>query len=141
MTHEEEVEKASNAFYDALNAVFEGDTGPMEDVWSHEPGIMAMHPIGGRQLDWTEVRESWEQVSDMISDGYVAPKELMINVLGEVAFTVCYEIGQVTVGDRTVEINNRSTDIYRRKNGQWKMIYHHADLAPAVQLAIERLAA
>lgn len=46
----------------ALNALFAGDIAPMEDVWSHGPDVMAMHPLGGRQLGWEEVKESWEQI-------------------------------------------------------------------------------
>ncbi|MDP1808676.1 MAG: nuclear transport factor 2 family protein [Actinomycetota bacterium] len=138
MTSEEEVRQASDQFYAALNSVFAGDIAPMEDIWSHGPDVMTMHPLGGRQLGWEKVRESWEQVAGAISSGQVTATGLRISVLGDVAFTICVERGQVEVGGETIEINIRATGIYRRENGQWKKVFHHSDIDPALQEAIER---
>jgi ketosteroid isomerase-like protein len=138
MNPEEEVKQASDEFYAALNAVLSGDVGPMENVWSHGPEVMIMHPLGGRQLGWAEARESWEQVAGAISDGEVTPTGLRVSVLGDTAFTICVERGQAKIGEQTVEINIRSTAVYRRENGQWKMVLRHADIEPELQAAIER---
>ena len=49
MAAEDEVRRASERFYAALNRVLEeGDTGPMEEIWSHGSDVSGMHPFGGR---------------------------------------------------------------------------------------------
>lgn len=50
-------------FYVALNSMLNGDALPLSDVWSHGSSVITMHPVGGRQVGWSEVRESWEQVA------------------------------------------------------------------------------
>ena len=48
MAAEDEVRQASE-LYAALNRLLEeGDSGPMEQIWSHGSDVSAMHPFGGR---------------------------------------------------------------------------------------------
>jgi hypothetical protein len=48
----DEVRKASEQFYAALNRMLNGDAGPMADIWSHSAVVTTMHPIGGREVGW-----------------------------------------------------------------------------------------
>jgi len=50
MRVEDEVRKASEDFYAALNRMANGDAGSMADIWSHGADVTAMHPIGGRHV-------------------------------------------------------------------------------------------
>jgi hypothetical protein len=53
MAAEDEVRQASERFYGALNSVLDGgDSGPMEQIWSHGSDVSAMRPFGGRMLGW-----------------------------------------------------------------------------------------
>ena len=63
MPVEDEIRQASERFYAALNRVINGDAGPMTEVWSHGSDVAALHPLGGRETGWEEVRASWEQVA------------------------------------------------------------------------------
>ena len=47
----------------AMNRMLNGDAAPLADIWSHSATVTTMHPIGGRQVGWDEVRQSWEQVA------------------------------------------------------------------------------
>ena len=85
MSREDEIRKASAQFYVALNRMLNGDAQPLSDIWSHGPTVTTMHPIGGRQVGWNEVRESWEQVAQVASDGKVELKDQLISVFCEVA--------------------------------------------------------
>ena len=57
MAAEDEVRQASEQFYAALNRTLDGDSSPMEEIWSHSSDVSGMHPFGGRMLGWEEVRE------------------------------------------------------------------------------------
>jgi hypothetical protein len=48
MAAEDEVRQASERFYAALNRALDGDSSPMEQIWSHGSDVSAMHPSGGR---------------------------------------------------------------------------------------------
>jgi hypothetical protein len=56
MSAEDEVRKASQQFYAALNRMANGDGGGMADIWSHSATVTTMHPIGGREVGWDAVK-------------------------------------------------------------------------------------
>ena len=59
--------RTRSRFYAALNSVLDGgDTGPMEEIWSHGRDVSAMHPFGGRMVGWDEVGASWEQAAQAL---------------------------------------------------------------------------
>jgi hypothetical protein len=96
MAAEDEVRQASEQFYAALNSVLDGgDSGPMEQIWSHGSDVSAMHPFGGRMLGWEEVKASWEQAAQAFSGGQVALDEMVVVPISEdAAYTVGTEHGQ-----------------------------------------------
>ena len=71
MTIENEIRAASDKFYSALNRMLNGDAGPLGDIWSHSPTVTTMHPIGGREVGWDQVRGSWEKVAQLATQGQV----------------------------------------------------------------------
>jgi ketosteroid isomerase-like protein len=139
MAVEDEIRQASEQFCVALNRMINGDPGPMMEVWSHGPDVTAMHPLGGRETGWEEVRASWEQVAQAFSDGQVSLEDLVVVPLSDdVAYTLGTEHGQAKLGDKTVGIDWRVTNIYRREEGEWKMVHHHTNVSPALVEVLER---
>ena len=139
MSTADEVRMASKQFYAALNSMANGDAGPLEDIWSHDAVVTAMHPIGGRQVGWDAVRASFEQVALSASDGKIELRDQLIHVGGDVAYEVGVEHGQFKLAGQQVTIDHRVTNIYQRKGGAWNMIHHHVDISPAMQDVVSRL--
>jgi len=131
--------KASEQFYAALNHMLNGDAGPLADIWSHSATVTTMHPIGGREVGWDQVRGSWEKVAQLATDGKVGLKEQLMHVAGDVAYEVGMEHGQFKLAGDQVTIEGRVTNIYQRQAGAWKMIHHHADVSPAMREVLSRL--
>lgn len=138
MSTEDEVHKASTQFYAALNRMLGGDARPLSDIWSHGPGVTTMHPIGGRQVGWNDVRESWEQVARVASDGKVQLRDQLIRVAGDIAYEVGVEVAEFKLSGQKVTGQIRVTNIYQREAGAWKIAHHHADLAPAMVEVLNR---
>ena len=131
MALEDEIRQASEQFYEALNRMINGDPEPMMEVWSHGSDVATMHPLGGRETGWEEVRASWEQVAQGFSDGQVSIEDLVVVPLADdVAYTLGTEHGQASLGDERVGIDWRVTNIYRRDEGEWKVVHHHTDVSP-----------
>jgi ketosteroid isomerase-like protein len=139
MSAEEEVRQASDQFYAALNRMANGDAGPMMEVWSHTSDVTTMHPIGGREVGWEQVRVPWEQVAALSSGGQVTLRDSLIRVVGDLAYESGTESGGMTLAGQHVSFEQRVTNIYRREAGGWKIVHHHTDLSPAMQDILARL--
>jgi ketosteroid isomerase-like protein len=117
-----------------------GDPGPMLEAWSHGSDVSTMHPLGGINLGWEEVRAGWEQAAQAMSEGQVSlDNSVVVPIAGDVAYTLGTEQGQVNVGGEPVRVGWRVTNIFRREGGEWKMVHHHTDVSPAMEEAFDRL--
>ena len=139
MSEKDEIRKASRHFYAALNRMANGDAGPMADVWSHGPEVTAMHPIGGREIGWDEVRRSFEQVARVAPDGEIELREQFIHVAGELAYELGVERGTVKLGGQEVAIEHRVTNIYRHEDRAWRIVHHHTDTSRPMLDTLDQL--
>jgi ketosteroid isomerase-like protein len=98
-----------------------------------------MHPLGGRQIGWSEVCASWEMAANAVNGGSVEVSDLQITLLGnDAAYTTGTENASATVGGTLVSFSGRCTNAYRRENGVWKIVHHHVDLLPDVASAFQK---
>lgn len=128
---EKAVRDAAAQFYAALNQMFTGDLEPIKKIWSHADDVTYMGPGGGFQVGWDQVLKNWEAQAAMKLGGKVEPADMRITVGTDLAVVSNYEKGENTNakgGPQQVSI--RATNIFRKENGQWKMIGHHTDLLP-----------
>ena len=139
MSTENEVHKASDQFYAALNSMANGDADPMEDIWSHDATVTALHPIGERTVGWDNVRESFQKVAQIASEGQIRLDDRIIQVIGDLAYEVGVERGQANFSGHQVTLDNRVTNIYRREAGTWKIVHHHTDVSPAMLDVLNQL--
>lgn len=133
MTAKDEVRQASERFYAALNRMVKGDASDMADVWLHRADVTTLHPVGGRQIGWTEVADSWNGVAKMASKGTVTLKDQHIRVIGDVAYELGTEHVRMTLAGTQIRGSVRVTNIYHRQDGTWKLIHHHSDIDPSMQ--------
>jgi ketosteroid isomerase-like protein len=127
---EKPVAQATAQFYAALNALFTGDAGPMESVWSHADDVTYMGPAGGMQVGWKDVSANWREQAALRLGGHVTAEKLQIQAGADVAVSCCYETGENIVAGKTQNVAIRATNTFRKEHGQWKMIGHHTDLLP-----------
>lgn len=139
MSTEDEIRKASRQFYAGLNRMANGERGALADSWSHGPAVTTMHPIGGRQVGWDAVRDSFDQVAEIASDGKIRLKDQRIQVAGDMAYEVGVEHGQFKMAGHQVSLEHRVTNVYRREAGEWKLVHHHTDTSPAMLDVLGRL--
>ena len=140
MTAEDGVRKASNQFYDALNRMVNGDAAPMRDIWYSDTNVTTMHPVGGRQVGSNEVLNSWKDIAELSEDGEVNLNDQLIRTDGDLAYELGREQVKVTLAGKTVSSEVRVTNIYRRKEGSWKIVHHHTDTDKAMQEALKQTA-
>ena len=139
MSREDEVRNASTQFYTALNRMLNGDSGPLANIWSHSEGVTTMHPIGGREIGWEKVGETWKNVAKVASDGQVKLNDQFIQVAENMAYEEGIEQGQAKFAGQQITIEQRVTNIYRREAGTWKIVHHHTDVSPAMKDVLRHL--
>jgi ketosteroid isomerase-like protein len=128
------VEQAAGRFYASLNALFAGNFAPMDKVWSHADDVTYMGPAGGFQVGWKQVRANWEAQAAKKLGGKVEPRDTRITVGKDLAIVQCYEVGNnLNAQGQRVKVSIRATNIFRKENGQWKMIGHQTDLLPFLE--------
>ncbi len=138
MSSEDEVRAVSNRFYTALSNM---DVAQIGEVWSQSSTVTTMHPMGGEQVGWSEVRKSFEEAAKGMSDVHVEIDRKLIQTGDDLAYEVGIERGRGTVAGEPVEIEHRVTNVYRREAGQWKLVHHHTDVSPAIVDILRRLQA
>lgn len=139
MTDHDEIAAAAAGFYAALNAMFEGDAGPMLAVWSHADDVTYMGPDGAYQHGWPAIRAEWEMQAAKKLGGHVAPEGMRIAVAGDLGVTHNYEKGEnANTGGKPGTVSIRATNVFRKENDAWKMIGHHTDMLPFLAPGGER---
>ncbi len=136
MAAEEEVRRASDRFYAAVVDMLNGDAAPMADVWSQDATVSTMHPLGGRQVGWEAVRGSWEGAAQAFEGGSVEVSDLEVSVLGDAAYTTGTEHVQATLGGKSLSLDIRATNVFRREGSEWKIVHHHTDVDRPLQEAL-----
>ena len=139
MTAENEVRSASTEFYAALNRMLAGDASSLGDIWSHSSIVTTMHPIGGRQVGWEQVKGSFDEVAKKSTGGHVELAEQLIRVFEDTAYELGVEHAQFSIAGQPLSVNSRVTNVYRREAGVWKIVHHHGDKSPGISDALDRV--
>jgi ketosteroid isomerase-like protein len=111
----------------------------MSDIWSHGGTVTTMHPIGGREDGWDQVRNSFEGVAKISTAGQVELRDQVVHVGEDMAYELGVEHGHITIAGQRVAISHRVTNIYRREAAGWRIVHHHTDVAPAMLEVVSRL--
>ena len=135
MSSHDEVRSVSDRFYSALSAM---DVSRMPDVWSQSGEVTTMHPMGGEEVGWGEVRRSFEQAAGAMDDVSVTFERRTLQAGGDLAYETGIERGRGTIAGERIEFEHRVTNVYRREGGQWKMVHHHTDVSPQMVDVLSR---
>jgi ketosteroid isomerase-like protein len=122
---------ANEAWYIALNAMLNGDPAPFADVYSHADDVSYMSAEGGLRVGWDATWSDWQAQAKLARGGHVEETDNNTIVNGDMAVVQTVEKGVVNNREGAgVEQVARETSVFRREDGKWKMVAHHADLLP-----------
>ena len=119
----------------AEKALHNGDPGPRLAMWSTQDPVTvfgAMQSNTGAE----EVREVFRWLATRFSNGTDYRFELVAaGASGDLAYTLGYEhISFSMDGVPVAPLTLRVTHVYRREDGEWKIVHRHADQVPTGQL-------
>jgi ketosteroid isomerase-like protein len=123
----------NSSLRDAEIAVHDGDAGPRREIWSRREPVTvlgAAKSATGR----AEVDElfSWMEKS-MSGCASYRLEVVAAEVSGNVAYTVGYEHTQAVINGESRTYTLRATQIYRREDGEWKVVHRHGSPVPEAE--------
>lgn len=125
---------AEAAFYEALET---GDIDAMMEVWADDEEVVCVHPGGPRLAGYEEVLKSWAQIFASGQRLRIQPSHQV--VLSGMMITVHSVHENIVVqGEQRPSAPVVATNAYLRTASGWRMIVHHASLAPQQQQPAER---
>ena len=128
MSDKQALAATSDNFFAALNILFKGDAEPMKEVWSHADDTTYLGPDGLMLVGWKLIEQEWKRQADSKLGGHVTPKN-MHTVLGvDLAVITCIESGENIINGTKQVVEIRSSTVFRKEHGVWKVIGHQTDL-------------
>ena len=114
---------------EAEEAFHQGDAGPRMALWSRRDPVTLFGAIGMSESGWEQLSQTFQWVASRFSEvtHYRFDLEL-VQVSGDMAYTLGFERFNGSVAGRPVNpITVRATHIYRREDGEWKIVHRHGD--------------
>ena len=115
----------------AADAMHNGDSALFAELWSSRDPVTLLGAAGSAISGWDNITKAQRSIASRFSNGMPLDLELIAaDVNGDGAYTVAYERSSVSVaGGPAQPAFLRATQIYRRENGDWKLVLRHADPA------------
>jgi ketosteroid isomerase-like protein len=111
-----------------LGALHNGDPQPRLAMWSSKDPV-TLFGAGMSGLGWDKVSGIFRSIASRWSDCTDQRVEILAaGVSGDLAYTVELEHTSVSVDGVPVEpYTLRVTQVYRREDGEWKIVHRHGD--------------
>jgi len=122
----------SERVHAAEEALVRGDVGPRLLMWSHDDPVSVFAAVGPSKSGWDELEPMFHSVAARLSGGHDVTYEIMsFDVSGDMAWTAGFARFTTTMdGGPPTRFTLRSTNVYRREGGEWKMVHEHTNFEP-----------
>jgi ketosteroid isomerase-like protein len=119
----------------ADTALHDGDVAPRMQLWSIADPVTVCGAFGPCKSGWAEVSQTFRWIAARFSNSMSFDFELVAaGTSGDLAYTVGYERSTRSLDGGPAEpATLRVTHVYRRENGEWKIVHRHADQVLADQ--------
>jgi len=119
---------------EAEEALHNGDLTPRMQMWSTQDPVTVFGAIKSGS-GWDEVSRLFRWIGSRFSNCTAYRFELVAaGVSSDLAYTVGFEHSSVSIDGVPIEpYTLRVTHVYRRENGEWKIVHRHADHVPSEQ--------
>ena len=118
----------------ALAAMGSGDPEPYIGCWAESEDATLFGAWGPIDKGFRRLAKTFRWVGSRFRSGRLVPEHTVVFSSGDLAYTVGFERGEVTVDDGPPRLMTiRVTHIYRRFGDAWRLVHRHADFPPPDQ--------
>jgi uncharacterized protein (TIGR02246 family) len=128
---EDAVRAVLDQWFAALNAMIAGDPGPVASIFSRSDDLIYLSGEGTYQIGFAQAMTDWRAQAEKSLGGHATPSDVKVIMSGDTAAVALVSHAVVnTPGGGTRKIELRHSNVFRKEDGAWKMILHHADNSP-----------
>jgi ketosteroid isomerase-like protein len=119
---------------EAEKALVGGDVGPRLELWTRKDPVSLLGAWGPNKFGWDAVSATFRWVAERLGRSASSDYRYDVEVaeaIGDMAYTVGFERFNSIGEDGSVEpVTVRVTHVYRREDGEWKIVHRHGDYPP-----------
>ena len=120
--------EAADAFYTAANQMLAGDLSGFEAIWSEADDISQLGPTGAICIGRAAVMEQFAKEAAMGFEGTLIADDRRFVASPEMGLMDCVErISGMTKAGESIKVDIRSTTVFRKEAGHWRVLHHHTD--------------
>ena len=114
---------------EAEEAFVSGNPRPRMKLWSKRDPVTLFGAIGMSESGWEQLSQTFTWVVrrfSQVSDFRIDIE--LVAVSGDLAYVLWFERFNGSIAGRAAQpVTVRATHIYRREDGEWKVVHRHAD--------------
>jgi ketosteroid isomerase-like protein len=116
-------------YHQALGAFVKGDPDPDKRLYSRRDDVTLANPLGPPNRGWNQVEAAMERAASQLRDGEVRAFERISEyATADLAYIVEIERYRGRFGASEMASSSlRATTIFRREDGEWRIVHRHAD--------------
>lgn len=115
----------------AEQAMHQGDARPRSELWSQADPVSLFGAWFPVRTGWADVGEAFDRIAARFPDSHEYRYEVIAaGASGDLAYTVGFEHNTVSVNGRPITHTLRTTHVYRRESGRWRIVHRHGDPVP-----------
>jgi len=119
-------------YHRAETAFQKGDPQPFKDICSHADDVTIAGGMGGVEKGWALVEKRYEWASSRFSgENSSEPQSEIVSLVATLDMAYAVEIERSTIrmagSSEVQQLALRVTSVFRREDGQWKLVHRHAD--------------
>ena len=129
MVRDEGLQQAVDTLYATIEAFAAGDAAPFAALWSQRDDVTVFGGFGAYERGWTAVGPRLDWAASRFAGGQTTYEPLAAGSSGDLGYAIGLEGGesQLAGRDDLSPVGLRVTHLFRREDGEWKIIHRHAD--------------
>lgn len=114
-------------YLEAERAIHDGDAEPRTALWSHNEPVTLLGAAVTRQ-GWSDIAPVFDWLASSFSNCSSYRNEIIAaGASGDLAYLVALEHTKTSIDGDPHAYTLRVTTIFRREEGEWKVVHRHAD--------------
>lgn len=114
----------------AMADVANGDVQAIKALYSHSEEATSFYGWGGYEKGWEAVSKRWDWAGQQFQGGSVSYQPLTRVESGDLALTTdieSYRNQKMAGMAAPTQWTNRVTHVFRRENGEWRLLHRHGN--------------
>ncbi|MEZ5850568.1 MAG: nuclear transport factor 2 family protein [Hyphomicrobiaceae bacterium] len=127
---DQSIRDAIARLHDAMAKVANGDVAAIKALYTHTDEATSFYGWGGYEKGWEGVSRRWDWAARQFQGGSVRYESVSV-VVGADMFLATdietYENQRMAGVEGLTGWTNRVTHVFRRENGEWRLVHRHGN--------------